>query len=362
MPILIAIISLVILIALHELGHFVFAKLFGVRVEEFGIGYPPKLFSVKKGETVYSLNLIPFGAFVRLSESLETKEHPRNFLSKPLWQRGLIIMGGILAFWLIAWVIFSALAGVSGIVSSIPDDLERGVSNIQVRVIGVQKDSPAFSAGIKEGDTIRAIALAQDKEPTMIDKVGEVQDISKEFRGKEIAFLLQRGSEEVRAELTPRLNPPSGEGSVGILLTRTGLFRYAWYEAPWQGLNMTARLTQGIAAGLYDVFSSLFQKQGLPSGVTFQGPVGITQTLQNTFQRSASEFFSMIAMISIYLAIFNALPIPVTDGGKMLLLMIEGVRKKPIAPALEQRVAGVVFAVLILLMVWVTIRDIAALF
>lgn len=362
MSIVIAIISLIMLIALHELGHFAFAKLFGVRVEEFGIGYPPKLFGIKRGETVYSFNLIPFGAFVRLTESSEDKNNPRNFLSKPLWQKALIIMGGIAAFWAIAWVIFSALAGASGIVSAIPDDIANGVSNVQVRVIGVQKDSPAFTAGIKEGDIITSAMTPKDSELKAIDKVKEVQEISREYREKEIILVLQRDNQEIQARLTPRLNPPAGEGSVGILLTRTALFRYAWYEAPWQGLKMTGQLTRGIAVALYDVFASLFQKQGLPSGVTFQGPVGIANTLQGTFQRSVPEFFSMIAMISVYLAIFNALPIPVTDGGKMLLLMIEGIRKKPIAPAIEQRMASVVFAVLILLMVWVTIRDIAALF
>lgn len=361
MFIFIAIVSLVILIALHELGHFLFAKLFGVRVEEFGIGYPPRLFGVRKGETIYSFNLIPFGAFVRLTESPEREGDARAFLTKPLWQRALIIMGGIAAFWIIAWIIFSSLAATAGIISAVPDELSTGISNAQVRVIGVQKNSPASNAGIQEGDVIKAVRIAPESGTKMIVLVQDMQEISREYRGKEITFTIQRGRDELRVSLVPRVETPPDEGPVGVLLTRTALFRYPWYEAPLRGLEITARLTQGIAVGLYDVLSSLFQRQGLPPGIAFQGPVGITHTLQGAFARSVPEFFSMVAMIAVYLSIFNALPIPVTDGGKMLFLLIEGIRKKPMSAVIEQRVASAVFAVLILLMVWVTIRDIMSL-
>ena len=154
MTLIIVLISFLVLIILHELGHYLFAKKFGVKVEEFGIGLPPRLIGKKFGETIYSINLLPLGAFVRLEGEEKVVPGPRSFSAKPIWQRMVIVAAGVVAFWIVAVLIFTGLGMTSGIPTGIGDEETQGITNPKVQILAVAKDSPAHQAGIELGDSI----------------------------------------------------------------------------------------------------------------------------------------------------------------------------------------------------------------
>jgi regulator of sigma E protease len=359
MIILIVFISLIGLLALHEFGHFLTAKKFGVRVEEFGIGYPPRIFGKKIGETLYSLNLLPFGAFVKIQGEEGGIESAHSFIGKPIWQRALIILGGVVSFWIISAILLSIVFGL-GVPQAISDETE--ALNPKVQIVAVANNSPAQVAGIKAGDVITSLKSKIENEKLKIDKVEQVQEFTDLHKGEEITLTFERGKEVFDLTLIPRLSPPEGEGAMGVGLARTALTSYPWYLAPVKGVETCFYLTGSIIKALGQVLGNLIQGKGLPEGAQLVGPIGIGSLMTQAAHLGLTYYLQFIALISIYLAIFNILPIPALDGGKLLFLGIEKVRGKPVSQKTEQSVTGIFFVLLITLMIWVTIKDIIRLF
>ncbi len=183
LSILIALISIIGLVVLHEFGHFIIAQKFGVKVEEFGVGYPPRLFGKKIGETLYSLNLLPFGAFVKISgadsDENSTLEDYRKFTGKPAWQRALILFGGAVSFWIIAAILLSFVFGMGAPVA-ISDEEEGILVNPKVQILAIFPGSPAEKAGIKMGDAIKELRI-NDYE-LGITKVKEIQEFTEKYK------------------------------------------------------------------------------------------------------------------------------------------------------------------------------------
>jgi regulator of sigma E protease len=357
MVILIVFISLIGLIVLHEFGHFLTAKKFGVRVEEFGVGYPPRIFGKKIGETLYSLNLLPFGAFVKIYGEEGGIESSHSFTGKPIWQRALIILGGVVSFWIVSAILLSIVFGM-GVPQAISDETE--AVNPEVQIVAIAPDSPAEEAGIKVGDVIKELRTTNYE--LGVTKVKEIQEFTSLHLGEEITLTIERGKEIFDATLTPRISPPEGEGAMGVGLVRTTLISYPWYLAPVKGIEVCFSLTGSIAAGLAQVFGNLIQGKGLPAGAQLIGPVGIGSLMTQAAHLGLTYYLQFIALISIYLAIFNILPIPALDGGKLIFLGIEKVRKRAVSPKIEQGVTSIFFAFLVALMIWITIKDISRLF
>ncbi|MFC1629787.1 RIP metalloprotease [Patescibacteria group bacterium] len=351
--IFISLFSLVVLLIIHELGHFVLAKKFGVKVEEFGLGYPPRLFGKKIGETLYSLNLLPFGAFVKIYGEEERSDDSRSFNTKPIWQRALIISGGVMSFWIASAIILSFVM-MLGAPVAIDDEEIHNLKDPKVQIISVSSDSPAGIAEIRAGDVIKQIII-NDQELT-INKVKEVQEITDSHKGEEIILTIERGPEVFDVTLVPRISPPAGEGAMGIGLTRTATKFYPWYKAPVEGILETFNLTLAITKGLAGMAGSIISGKGMPSGVQIAGPIGIFGLFTQMAQLGFSYFLRFIAVISIYLAVFNILPIPALDGGKLLFLLIEKIKGSPVNEKLEQSIHLSFFVLLILLMVFVTIK------
>lgn len=361
MTIAIAIFTIGVLVILHELGHFFAAKKFGVKIEEFGIGLPPRLFGKKYGETTYSMNTLPIGGFVRMEGEESRSDSPRSFSKKPLWQRFCIVAAGVFIFWIIAVFIFTGLGATYGIPTAI-DDSQENVVNPHVRIIGIAKDSPAEKAGLQAGDTIFLIgeSVMTGNEVT---KVNEVQKATEELKGKEISLLVKRGNELLQEKrIVPRETPPAGEGPIGIALTRAGLVQYPWFEAPWQGVLRTWHITSSIFEMFGLLISRIAGGESLPSGTQISGPVGVIDLLKNSLALGIPSFLSFVAVISVYLAVFNTIPIPALDGGRMFFILLEAVRRKPLPEKLEQRLILISFIVLIPLILWVTVGDIKRLF
>ncbi|MDZ4232030.1 MAG: M50 family metallopeptidase, partial [Candidatus Pacearchaeota archaeon] len=346
----IAIFSLVTLVALHELGHFFLARLFGVKVEEFGFGLPPRLFGKKIGETIYSFNLLPLGAFVRMLGEERAVANERSFSSKPVWQRSLIIVGGVAAFWIIASILLAFLLGTSGIPASVPDTFN--TQEARVMVLGVAADSPAQAAGIMPGDVILGFG-----DGAKVTRVSEVQEAVETSRGTSLTLSLLRDGVEEAHSVQIREEAPSGQGLLGVSLARTTFLKYPWYEAPARGVLLSGQLTWEIVRGFAGVLSGIFSGAGA-AGAQVMGPIGIVQLLSGSLQSGLSSFLYFLSLLSLYLALFNILPIPVVDGGRLLFLGIEALRKRPIPEAIEQRIHGVFFILLIALLIWASIQDI----
>jgi regulator of sigma E protease len=356
---IIGFLSLIALVTLHELGHFVTAKKFGVKVEEFGIGYPPRIIGKKFGGTIYSLNLLPFGAFVRMPGETEQSDDPASFSKKPIWQRIIIVLAGVISFWIMAAILFSIVIGI-GAPTAISDE-ESGVNNPVVQIAAIDKNSPAELAGIKIGDNIIEIknSLA-GAEFIKIDKVKDLQNFTNSNKGQELILKIERGNEIFDVSLLSRENPPSGEGPLGVALLRVALKSYPWWETPWRGILATFNMTWGVIVGYAQAISNVFN--GVPSGVEMTGPVGIVSLFSQVSKLGVNYFLQFVGMIAVYVAIFNVLPIPSVDGGKLLFLIIEAIRRKPVNQKVEQGVTTVFFSLLLLLMAFVTVKDVIKLF
>ncbi|MDI6591755.1 MAG: M50 family metallopeptidase [Patescibacteria group bacterium] len=357
LTIIIVFFSLIGLILLHEFGHFILAKKFGVKVEEFGIGLPPRLIGKKIGETIYSLNLLPFGAFVKLYGEEDKKKEYWSFGQKPIWQRALIVIGGVVSFWVISAILLSVVMGL-GEPIAVSDEENGNLRDVKVQIAAISPDSPAEKAGIKVGDTIKEFKIQNSK--FKIQKIKEVQELTEKYKGKKITLTLKRGKEVFDVSLIPRESPPKGEGAMGVVLVRTAIRSWPWYQAPIQGIIATFNLTLAIIQGWIEALGKAIQ--GLPTGVEVMGPVGIFSFFSQISQLGVNYFLHSMAIISIYLALINILPIPALDGGKLLFLGIEAIRKRPISSKIEQQITGIFFVLLIALLILITIKDIERLF
>ncbi len=346
-----AFLSLIALMIIHEFGHFIIAKKFGVRVDEFGIGYPPRIFGKKIGETIYSINLLPLGAFVRIYGEEGGADDYRSFMHLKIWRRVLIVTGGVAAFWITAIVIFSVVFAM-GADLPVGDQDVQGLTNAQVKVIAVSQDSPASQAGLKSGDTLLQI------ESIKINKIKDFQDFTKTHAGEQIKITVQRQGKTFDVALSPRVNPPQGQGAVGVGLERmaTLIKKYPFYQAPIQGAIYTWQTTANALKGLYQVSANLVSGKGAPQGAEFAGPLGITVFLANAASYGAGFFLYFIGLISVFIAIFNLFPIPALDGGKLIFLLIEKIKGKPVSAKIEQNITVVFFIILIALSIFITIK------
>lgn len=357
LTVLIVFFSLITLVVLHELGHFILAKKFGVRVEEFGIGLPPRIFGRKFGETIYSLNLLPFGAFVRISGEDEEVKTSDSFSEKPIWQRMLIILGGIISFWLVAFLIFTFIAGVWGLPKSVSDEF---VGPAQVQIVEVAKNSPAEISGIKIGDKI--IGLGNNRESCReIDKMKGVQEFIGARAGQEIVLVVERGKEVLNFNLIPRQNADVGKGAIGVGLARISYLKSNWYEAPIKGILITGEKTVQIPLALKDLIQKTLNKEKV-EGAELIGPIGVGNLMSKTLRAGTDKFLFFLAMISLWLALVNILPLPALDGGRLLFLALEGIRGKKISQIIEQKITAFFYLFLILLMIFVSIKDIMKFF
>jgi len=345
---LISLFSLSIIIILHEVGHFLLARRFGVKVEEFGLGYPPRIFSFKKNDVVYSINAIPFGGFVKIVEH----NGPGSFMSKSLGKRALILLGGVINNVLIAFLLFTILFSVGMPIFALPETYKQDVPSM-ITIREIEKDSPAFLAGLESGDIILGIEHLDNF--YKVEGIEDVQNRTKEFHGQEIQLIIKRDMENIEIGIVPRESPPEGKGYLGVILTDDGILKYSLFEAPWQAVRFMGFVTQETFTGLGRVFGNLFKHGNIEE---LAGPVGIMAITTRGFQWGWKYGLYILGLISYAFAIFNLFPIPAVDGGRILFLMIEKIRRRPIAQRTEIIVNNICFSLLIILLFIVTIKDI----
>ncbi len=374
LTIIVSILILGLLIFVHEFGHFISAKKAGMEVEEFGFGFPPRLFGIKKGGTLYSVNLIPLGGFVKIYGEQRTekeknkkrgrlKKDKRAFYAKPIWKRAIVLAMGVIMNLFLAAILLSIVHGL-GVPTVVEKGMEKNASNVQLQILSIAPDSPAANAGLKMGDSIKQLIVYSPYSHILpqitVTEVEEVQEFVARHAGEEITLVVKRGEEVLEKVLTPRMSPPDGEGPMGIALARVGLVRYPWYSAIWQGFKTTGQMTVGFIGLFYQLFKNLILTGRLIGEIA--GPVGIASLTHQMTKLGLVYVLQFTAIFSINLAILNAIPFPALDGGRLLFLAIEKIKGSPIKIKTEQLVNGLGFAILIFLMLLVTFRDIAKLF
>jgi regulator of sigma E protease len=360
MFIIIFLIILAVLILTHELGHFIFAKLSGVKVEEFGFGFPPKLFSFRRGETLYSVNAIPFGGFVKIyGENNEGIDDKRSFISQKNYIKTLILVAGVLFNLLLTWPIFTAGYLIGTPVSVDNSGISGGsLSNRGVMILEVQANTPAEAVGLKPGDYL--LKFSSNKETLVVSDIKSVQNFIAQHTGKEIQIDYSRGGKNFSAKATPLENPAPGNGSLGIAMDYVATLKLPFLQAVWEGLKTTIRLTGLVAQALGNFFVHIFINKEVLNQVA--GPVGIATIVSNTAQSGFIFILQLIALLSINLALINIIPFPALDGGRLLFLLIEFIKGKPISQKTTNLANNIGFSILIILMLIITYRDILRLF
>jgi len=426
MTILIAIIALSFLIIVHEFGHFIAAKLSGIKVEEFSLFMGPKLFSIQLGETMYSIRLIPIGGYVRMEGEEEYSENDRAFNKKPIPFRMAVIIAGPLMNLIVAVLLVTIIFSASGFSTT--------------EISSISTDSPAYSEGIREGDRIIRyngkrvyhpsdyvlFSYVQSNDPVELEikrgdetfsvtvtpkvmpakssyilgftpkesdgaesnvvasvvsgtdaeksglKAGDRiiglndtvissrQDIAKFMetnKGAPVQVTVERGGQKVTLEITPVLQTTPETRTLGIngfKASRGGLL---------ENIKQSVIYNYSTARSVY--YSILFLVQGKVSATELMGPVGIVTTIGDTVQMSPTfmdkllNLFAISSMISVNLGIMNLIPFPALDGSKLVILIIEAIRRKALPPEKEAMISMVGLVLLLLLMIFATSNDIA---
>ncbi|MBU3965424.1 RIP metalloprotease RseP [Patescibacteria group bacterium] len=344
-----------VLIFVHELGHFLAARREGVVVEEFGFGFPPRIFGFQRGETIYSINLIPLGGFVRIKgEDGENRDDPNSFASKSIFSRFKMLFAGVAANILLAVFLFSIIFFIGAPVVLDKNASSGKITDMRVMIVDVSANSPAYSSGIKSGDTVLSL---KDTNGSVFEvkTAKDIQDFIEKNRGKEIVFTVKRGSGILELKTGVRESFPEGQGPTGIGLAEVGTVSYPWYEAIWQGAKWTFEVAVFVILAFLGLLKGLVISG--TAGGQLTGPVGIAVLTGEAARLGFSYILQFTALLSINLAIINFLPFPALDGGRILFLAIEKIKGRPVSRELEGAVHTAGFMTLILLMVIITFRD-----
>lgn len=380
--ILLFILILGLLVFVHELGHFLAAKKAGMTVEEFGFGFPPRVIGLQKVKgkwiwrffrkpktgvlenvsqaaetstgTIYSLNLIPLGGFVKILGENGESARPGAFVSKSFFRRFSVLVAGVSMNVVLAWVLLSLALMVGlptevGMGETLPKSAK--LSGKQVAIVYVEPESPAAIGGIRAGDAVLSI------DGVKVQSVQQLIDATSAKVGTKVAYEIKRGQQVFKAELIPRVNPPEGSGPLGVQPALIASVSYPWYEAVYRGLGVTFSLLVQIVYTFGRLIFSLFTEHSLAGSLT--GPVGIAVLTRDAASLGFANLLYFTSVLSMNLAIVNALPFPALDGGRVLFLVIEKLRRKQMNFLVEGYANTIGFVLLISLLIWVSVRDVA---
>ena len=349
-------IMLSILVFVHELGHFLVAKKLKMGVEEFGFGLPPRLWGKKVGETIYSLNWLPIGGFVKLSgEDVEETQKKvteislkrKFFWARPKWQRAAVLLAGVSMNFLLAVIIISYLF-TQGIL--IPNG---------IKVEEVIADSPA-AASLKSGDVILKL---NGKE------ILDVKEFSSDIKAKgdqSIDLLVERvingKVQQLTVAVTPRAHPPKDQGALGVKISPSAVeLKYPWYQAPYYGMVWAVRFSWEMLTKVFELVFNLVTFKHVDTE-NLAGPIGIAQATGQAIKFGINAVLQLTGLLSLNLAIFNLLPIPALDGGRLFFVLFEKWIGRHVKPRVEAITHQVGFAFLLALIVLITINDLVRLF
>ncbi|MDP3987781.1 MAG: site-2 protease family protein [Candidatus Levybacteria bacterium] len=386
---LVFLIILSVLVIIHELGHFLVAKKFGIKVEEFGFGLPPRVFGFKKGETLYSVNWLPIGGFVKLygedeagggkvqlkvqSSKSKVKELNRAFFARPVGQRAAVVVAGVVMNAILAIIIFYGFLFISNFKTQLPLLGEHKFFGVEqsntsdIVINAVAKDSPAEKTGIKPLSKIVSI------DGKKITDQKDLIAIINENKGKEIEVVWQdvNTNKIYKGSVVPRVSPPKGEGSLGISFFPVTMVVLD-YKTPAQKVFSGIVHPVNLMVYNFDVMGQLIgvsikEKNAAPLGEGVSGPVGIYSLVGNIVQipnlkERVLQVLNLAGILSISLAFFNILPIPALDGGRLFFIVFEGVTRRKIPARFESWAHAIGMIVLLSLIALVTVHDLMRVF
>ncbi len=379
--VILGVIVLTILVVIHELGHGLVAKRYGVVVEEFGIGFPPKAWGKKLKSSIlgknveYTLNWLPLGGFVRLQGEHDAASKKGDYGAVSFWKKTQILLAGVVMNWLTAALLLSILAAV-GMPNILKDQFyiksDAQIISQPVELVAVSSGLPADKAGLRQGDQILRFAGAP------LTDAKTLSELSKANAGKAVEIIYSRQNIEHTAKVAMRANNDDKKGYLGASPSQLELIRASW-SAPIVGVGTAVQMSWVTLQGLGDVVANGVQGLVLklnPSessqkvaneklgtlGDSVAGPVGIFGVIFPAAEKAGVTHVIMLAaIISLTLAVMNILPIPALDGGRWFVTAIFKVLKKPLTKEREERIHGTGFMVLMALVILVTIADIGKL-
>ncbi len=353
MSIVYFLIILTLLVLVHECGHFFMARKMRVSVEEFGVGFPPRALGFKKGGTRYSINWIPLGGFVKIKgEQGDHSQDPDSFVQKKIWQRSLILCAGVLMNIVLAFILFT-VGYTFGIPSATEGVGPRAIiSDQRIQIVEVVASSPAEKASLKPGDIIT------DVDNQHVSTISQFRQLIQPLGGKEVYLRVLRANTQLSFALTP-VADSSGKGIIGAGLYETGVVRYPFFSAFWEGAKTTGIVFWQILVAVYTLVRNLFIGHAVQLDVA--GPVGIAVLTGQVARLGFIYLLQFAALLSLNLAFINILPFPALDGGRLFFLLIEKLRRKPVSRKVESIIHNVGFALLMVLVLLVTIKDVTRL-
>lgn len=383
--IIIFIVVLGLLVFVHEFGHFVTSKKAGLRVDEFGFGFPPRLLGIitnfkaekwrdklefffgqpqpekiPEGKTIYSLNWIPLGGFVKIyGEGGEGRGDERSFASQKPGRRALILLSGVTMNVILAAFLIS-IGFFLGLPQEITPQNEAYSRDIKIQIIDVASGSPAQKAGIKIGDVILGISEKTSGDSLVPSKIEEIREFAKNHLGRELNLEILRGKEVLKLAALAREEYPQGEGPMGIAMAKTGVVSFPWYRSIWEGIKLTLYLLGQIISAFYFIIKNLIVTGEVVGGLA--GPVGIFVFTGEAARLGFIYLLQFTALISLNLAVINAFPFPALDGGRLLFILIEKIKGSPVNQKIENWIHNVGFALLLALIALITFRDIGRFF
>lgn len=422
LTIVVFVVILGILVFVHELGHFVMARRNGIKAEEFGLGFPPRLVGIQflsgkekqkfseieslevkksdikigdeeiiqetitekihtvekkipvrkwriiwgsrdgddenekqdlhemhkkkfKGGTIYSLNWLPIGGFVRIKgEDGEGEKDEDSFVSKSAWVRIKVLAAGVIMNFILAWVLLSA----TFMLGSYQDVTGENREGSKILIESVEKDSPAEKMGLKVGDII-----VKNENGEIFSSVENVQKYINENKGKQVTLIVQRKDKEFSFSGTPRIEVQEGQGALGISgLGEVVIMKYGFFQSLWKGFTEIGNMFITIGHLIKGLF------YGEVTGVEVMGPVKLAAFTGQIIPLGFVFVLRFIAIFSINLAIINALPFPALDGGRILFILIEKIKGSPVSQKVEQTFHTVGMFLLLALMLFITVREI----
>ncbi len=322
-----------LVVMLHEFGHFSIAKLSGIKVNEFSIGMGPKIYQKQRGETFYSLRALPVGGYVAMEGEEENSHDPRAFNNVSIVKRMAVVLAGAFMNFVLAFIAFTLIFSIAGYGSN---EIEKVISN-----------SPADKAGIQSGDLI--IKINENK----VKDIYDINSIISKYQKEEMDFQINREGNILNVKIKPEYSVENQMYLIGII----SKLDHSILKSISLGANRTLEMSKLILKSIKMMFSGSFKMEYL------SGPVGVVQLIGSESSKGFLNFLQILGLISVNLGVFNLLPIPALDGGKFLFLLIEALRGKPIDEKIEQGLSLIGISLLFSLMIYVTIfNDIGRLF
>ncbi len=371
LTILLFVVVLGLLVFVHEFGHFIVAKKSGVHVEEFGFGFPPRLVGIRRGRdgrysivwgskdqdkdapTIYSLNWLPLGGFVKITgESGEDKDRKDSFASRPTWRKVLIIAAGVIMNFVLA-VVLIAIGLSVGTVREVPQNISKyaHVSDRRLEVEAVVERSPAADAGVKQGDRLQGV------DGKAITQAEDFRSYITSHADKPIAVLLKRGAADLTLNITPKTLAQTGKPGIGVAFGDVAMVRYpVWLAVPkavTTSVQMMGMIFSTLGTVVHDIVA------GNKVSLDVAGPVGIAVMTGEAAKLGWLYLLQFVAILSLNLAVINIFPFPALDGGRILFILIERARKKPLNQKIEALIHNVGFLLLLGLVALVTFRDLS---